>query len=400
VSDLHVLGGGAEAFGAILGHIASAQKSIEIHAFLWHDDEIGNKLGQAVLDAAERGVRVWIHKDRVAAAYELSGGNNQSFFHKVAKPTEKLQAWVLDRTYGEKRPKITKLPKSERKEAKLERKEAKLERKEAKRQRQNPLVDQILAHPQITVSYEKKRFDHSKIFIFDDKVLILGSMGIGDDHHDDWIDMMVEARGEEYVQRLRQRMSGEVEFDHTRRVDFLLHNQAAHEKKTCPMLNERLDLIGSAKETLVIEMAYLGDVRFTKAMISAVKRGVDVTLVTGRDVNVLQSLGKATLAKLLKDTGAPDNLTIILHPRMVHAKMVVVDDRYCDVGSANFTKLSHGVYDEVNLYVDDKDLAAELSAHALGHREDGEVLKGQISYNKLVSQIERATVAYQSRNGA
>ena len=166
------------------------------------------------------------------------------------------------------------------------------------------------------------------------------------------------------------------------------------------MLNDRLKLIESAQKTLVIEMAYLGDVRFTNAMIAAVKRGVDVTLVTGRDVNVLQSLGKATLAKLLRSTGAPDNLTIILHPRMVHAKMVVVDGRYCDVGSANFTKLSHGVYDEVNLYVDDVDLAAELTAHALSHLDDGEVLRGPVSYKKLASQLERVTVAYQARNGA
>jgi cardiolipin synthase len=396
MSDLRVLGGGAEAFGCILDHIASARNSIEIHAFLWHDDEIGNKLGQAVLDAAQRGVTVLIHKDRVAAVYELSGGNNQSFFHKVSRPTEKLQAWVLDRTYGERQPKLPKVPRKERKELKLERK---LERKDQKRQRFNPLVDHILEHPLITVSHDKKRFDHSKIFIFDNEVLVLGSMGIGDDHHDDWIDMMVEAVGEEYVQRLRARMSGAAEFDQSRRVDFLLHNQAAHEKKTCPMLNDRLDLIGSAEQTLVIEMAYLGDVCFTKAMVAAVNRGVDVTLVTGRDVNVLKSLGKAALAKLLKDTGAPENLTIILHPRMVHAKMVVVDGRYCDVGSANFTKLSHGVYDEVNLYVDDVELAAGLTAHALGHREDGEVLSGPVSYKKLASSIERATVAYQSRNG-
>lgn len=417
MSDLRVLGGGPEAFGAILQHIANARSTIEIHAFLWCDDEIGNKLGQAILDAADRGVQVDIHKDRVAAVYELSGGNNQSFFHKESRATEKLQAWVLGRTYGGE-PKAER--KAQRKELRAEirerkeRKELKIfkaerralrkrrltERRELKKQRANPLVDELLTHPLISVSHEKKRFDHSKIFIFDDRILVLGSMGIGDDHHNDWIDMMIEAVGEDYVQRLRQRMAGEVEFDPTRRVDFLLHNQAAHERKTCPMLSERLSLIDSATTTVVIEMAYLGDVRFTKALVGAVKRGVDVTLVTGRDVNVLRSLGRATLTKILKSTGAPENLTIILHPRMVHAKMVVVDGRYCDVGSANFTKLSHGVYDEVNLYVDDEDLAAELTAHALSHQEDGELMRGPLSYKKLASQVERVTVAYQSRNGA
>lgn len=85
---------------------------------------------------------------------------------------------------------------------------------------------------------------------------------------------------------------------------------------------------------------------------------------------------------------------------MVHAKMVVVDGRYSDVGSANFTKLSHGVYDEVNVYIDDEELAQALTEHAFSHREDGEVVQGPLSYKKWVSQVERATVAYQSRNGA
>lgn len=381
MSDLRVLGGGAQAFRAILELINGAKESIEIHAFLWHDDEIGNKLAKAVLDAAVRGVTVLIHKDRVAAVYELSGGNKQSFFHKKHKPTERLQAWVLDRTYGGKPD----LPKAERKAAKL--------------QRHNPLVEQLLSHENVTVSHDKKRFDHSKLFIFDKEVLVVGSMGIGDTHHDEWIDMMIEVSGAEHVTRLWQRMSGEVEFDETRKIDFLLHNLAAHDKKTCPMLSERLTLIERAETSVVIEMAYLGDNRFTNALIAAVLRGVEVTLVTGRDVNVLRSLGRATLTKLMKTTGSPDNLTIILHPRMVHAKMVVVDGRYCDVGSANFTKLSHGVYDEVNLYVDDEQLAKELTAHAESQREEGEVMRGPLSYKKFISQIERATVAYQSRNG-
>ncbi len=418
MSDLRVLGGGPEAFEAILEHVANARSSIEIHAFLWCDDEIGNRLGAAVLEAAKRGVKVQIHKDRVAAVYEYSGGNNQSFFHKSSRPTEKFQAWVLGRTYGGKESKAER--KEQKAELRADRREAKLqkglkefkrqqklarrrrltERRERVRQQPNPLVDELLAHENVEVSYDKKRFDHSKIYIFDDEILVLGSMGIGDEHHNDWIDMMIEVVGAEHVTRMRLRMAGEVEFDAKRRIDFLLHNRAAHDKKTCPMLAERLSLIEGAQSSVVIEMAYLGDVRFTNALIDAVNRGVDVTLVTGRDVNVLRSLARATIAKMLRATGAPDNLCIILHPRMVHAKMVVVDGRYCDVGSANFTKLSHGVYDEVNLYVDDVELAATLTEHAKSHLEDGEIVRGQLSYKKFVSQVERATVAYQSRNGA
>src|SRR5690606_2308607 len=110
------------------------RSSIEIHAFLWCDDEIGNRLGAAILAAANRGVAVRIHKDRVAAVYEYSGGNRQSFFHKASRPTEKFQAWVLGISYGEKESK------AERKEQKAglraTRREAKLTKslREFKRQ--------------------------------------------------------------------------------------------------------------------------------------------------------------------------------------------------------------------------------------------------------------------------
>jgi phosphatidylserine/phosphatidylglycerophosphate/cardiolipin synthase-like enzyme len=210
---------------------------------------------------------------------------------------------------------------------------------------------------------------------------------------------MVAVDGAEHVTRLRQRMAGEVEFDRSRGIDFLVHSRRAHARRTCPMLQERLAIIDDARRSLVIEMAYLGDKRYTNALVRAVERGVDVTLVTGETANVLQSLNLATCDELLARTGAPDNLTIVLHPKVVHAKLVVADELHSDVGSANFTRLSHGVYDEVNLYADDADFARELRDHALSHCADGEVVKGQVSYRKLASRLERATVAFQARNG-
>src|SRR5579871_1944641 len=83
---LRVLGSGDVAFQAILKRIAGAERSVEIRAFLWRDDEAGNLLGNAVLAAAERGAKVKIHKDRIAAVYEYTGGNKQSFFHKRVDP--------------------------------------------------------------------------------------------------------------------------------------------------------------------------------------------------------------------------------------------------------------------------------------------------------------------------
>jgi cardiolipin synthase len=369
---LRVLGSGDAAFQAILERVGAAERSVEIRAFLWRDDEAGNLLGTAVLAAAERGAKVTIHKDRIAAVYEYTGGNKQSFFHKRVDPIRGLQAWLLGAVY--------RAPGSFK-------------------QRPNALADAILAHPNIVVEHDRKRFDHSKLYIVDDRYLALGSMGIGDNHRHDWIDVMVEAEGPEHIARLRERMAGDDEFDPSRGLDFLVHSREAHRKNSCPMISHRLALIDAAQHALTVEMAYLGDRRFTAALARAVQRGVEVRLVTADEADVLGATNRATCDMLRRLTGAPGNLRIVLLPRMVHSKVVVIDHRFADVGSANFTALSHGVYDEINLYADSAPFAAALEAEIDSHCEEGRVVDQTLRWRRAYSGVERAVMAYQARRG-
>jgi cardiolipin synthase A/B len=371
-APLRVLGTGVRAFPAILERIRQARASLEIRAFLWRDDETGNALGQAVLDAAERGVKVTIQKDRIAAVYEYTGGNKQSFFHKQVDPVRGFQARFLAAVY--------RAPGSFR-------------------QKPNLLAEAILRHPNISALHERKRFDHSKLFIVDDRILTLGSMGIGDNHHREWVDTMVEVEGAEHIARLRDRMSGLDEFDPTRGVDFLVHSRDAHRPKSCPMAAHRLALIDSAERSLTVEMAYMGDNRYTAALARAVRRGVEVTLVTAAHADVLANINRAVCDALMKLTGAAQNLTIVLLPRMVHSKVVVIDHRFADVGSANFTRLSHGVYDEINLYADDEAFAVALEDEIARHCADGHLVTHRVGYRRMYSSVERAIMAYQARRG-
>ncbi len=370
--SLRVLGSGDIAFQAILERLRGAETSIEIRAFLWRDDEAGNLLGEAVLSAAERGVKVTIHKDKIAAVYEYTGGNKQSFFHKRVDAIRGFQAWLLGAVYRS--------PGSFK-------------------QKPNELSQTILAHANITVQHLRKRFDHSKLYIIDDRILALGSMGIGDNHRNDWIDVMVEAEGTELVSRLRARMSGLDEFDPSRGLDFLVHSREAHRKRSCPMISHRLALIDAAQSSLTVEMAYFGDRRFTAALARAVQRGVHVKLVTADYADVLGATNRATCDMLRRLTGAPENLTIVLLPRMVHSKVVVIDHRWSDVGSANFTALSHGVYDEINLYADAAPFALELEAEVERHCADGTIVDQSLRWRRAYSGFEAAIVAYQARRG-
>jgi len=371
-SALRVLGSGETAFQAIVERIRGARESVEIRAFLWRDDEAGNILGEAVLAAADRGVRVTIHKDKIAAVYEYTGGNKQSFFHKRVEPIRGFQAWFLGAIY--------RAPGSFK-------------------QRPNELARHILAHSNISVEHERKRFDHSKVYVIDDRSIILGSMGIGDNHRHDWLDVMVEAEGREHVARLRERMAGLDEFDPSRGLDFLVHSREAHRKKSCPMISHRLALIDAAARSITVEMAYFSDRRFTAALARAVKRGVAVKVVIADQADVLANINRAECDALMRMTGSPENLTIVLVPRMVHSKVVVIDHRFSDVGSANFTALSHGVYDEINLYADSEPFALALEAEIGRHCEDAQIAAQPLRYRRMYSGVERAIIAYQSRRG-
>jgi len=369
---LRVLGSGDAAFQAIVERIRGARTSVEIRAFLWRDDEAGNILGDAVLAAADRGVKVTIHKDKIAAVYEYTGGNKQSFFHKRVEAIRGFQAWFLGAIY--------RAPGSFK-------------------QRPNELSERILSHPNIVVEHQRKRFDHSKVYIIDDRYIILGSMGIGDNHRHDWIDVMVEAEGPQHVARLRERMAGFDEFDPSRGLDFLVHSREAHRKKSCPMISHRLALIDAAERSITVAMAYFTDRRFTAALARAVQRGVEVEVIIADQADVLANINRATCDALMRLTGAPENLRIVLVPRMVHCKVVVIDHRFSDVGSANFTALSHGVYDEINLYADSESFARALEAEIERHCQDAQLAAQPLRYRKMYSGFERAIIAYQSRRG-
>ncbi|MBK9069984.1 MAG: phosphatidylserine/phosphatidylglycerophosphate/cardiolipin synthase family protein [Myxococcales bacterium] len=365
-----LLGDGPAAFATILDRIAGAQRQVVIRAFLWRDDAIGNQLAAALLAAAERGVQVTIYKDRIAAVYEYTGGNKQSFFHKKIDPVRGFQAWFLSRVY--------RAPGS-------------------MRQRPNSLERAVNNHRNIAVR-QAKRFDHSKVFVIDDAV-ILGSMGIGDNHHLDWIDMMVELRGAAVAHRLADRLAGRAAFEPARGLDFILHSQGTERARHCAMVHERLAILESARHSIVVEMAYLGDRRFTDALLAAVRRGVAVTLVTAARADVLGNLNHAVCNLLLRHGSLDGKVRVVLHPRMVHSKVVVVDERFVDLGSANFTPLSHGVYDEVNVFVDSREFAATVLAEIERHAAQGQDVT-MIRHRAMASGIERVIMAYQARRGS
>jgi len=330
--SIELLAGGAAAFARILTRIEHARRSIRIRCFEWRDDDTGQSIARALLAAADRGVAVTILKDRLGGFYEHLAGTKQSFFHKQINFEARWQLWGLMAFYG---------------------------RWGSLRQLPSALADALIGHPNIRVEINK-RFDHAKLFVFDGETVILGGMGIGDDFRDVNVDFMVEVRGAEAVERLAERYAGRARFDPDSPFDYLLHSSQGSVLTGESLAEQRLALIAGARKRLTIAMAYLGDPAATEALCQAVRRGVSVTLLTAARADVGGDLNLFTCAKILKRTGSPENLRLVLHPTMVHGKAIVGDGEWVDLGSTNFTRLSHDGYEELDVFSRDRGFARRL----------------------------------------
>jgi cardiolipin synthase len=368
--SFELLVNGQNAFARILHRIEEAERSIRMRCFEWRDDETGQLLAQALLRAADRGVHVTILKDRVGMTYEHLEATKQSFFHKQIPPVARAQTWGLMIVYG---------------------------RWGSLAQRPSALADALLRHHNVIVRCDERRFDHAKLYVFDDETVILGGMGIGDDFRLTNVDFMVEISGGNVAARLQERYEGLAAFDPTRIFDFLLHSFRGSARLAGTLAEDRLRLIASARRRLTIEMAYLGDRACTDAIVAAVNRGVEVTLLTAARANIIGDLNLYTCNEIMRRTGNPANLRIALHPRMVHGKAVVGDGAWVDVGSTNFTPLSHGAYEEVDLFCRDAALAAHVERAIEDEIAVSEPARLPMRYRRIYVVVERALSAYHSR---
>ena len=120
-------------------------------------------------------------------------------------------------------------------------------------------------------------------------------------------------------------------------------------------------LLATARRTITIATPYFVPDRSVRHEIvrAIAERGVEVRILTpGRHSDQLLTRGSSRrLYGELLEAGAR---IFEYRPAMMHAKILVVDDLWCVVGSTNFDNRSFGLNDEVNLAVRDHGLARRL----------------------------------------
>jgi len=108
-----------------------------------------------------------------------------------------------------------------------------------------------------------------------------------------------------------------------------------------------------AQKKIIIEMSYFTDYSFADELIHATNRGIHVEIILPRQADVVDNLNKMIVHYLLKKTR--DNLKIYFSPKMIHAKLMMIDDAITFLGSANLTQYTNGRILEANILVNDRE---------------------------------------------
>ena len=365
--DFTLLVDGKEAFPVILNAIDAATVSVRINMFIWRDDEIGNRLGEAVLRAADRGVKVHISVDRYGVVLEKTEECRRSFFHKKQTLAERIKIAILRGMYA-----LNNTPKAQKDE-------------------ETPLYRELLAHENVTVEKDVFKADHSKYYIIDGKTLILGGINVEDKENGvdmqgrAYQDYMVKIEGAEYVQAFLAKLDEGKDAAET--YFFGLNRKLT---KRFEMERLYLDMIEGAKERLLITMAYFSPLKkFEKAIIDAYQRGVAVSIMIPRCANFQDDSNRKTMRRLLKKTN--NGIAVYLSPKMVHTKMMITE-RYISFGSTNITKKAFKQLDELNLFVFNQPCAFQSALmesvkenYALAERVNAYT---DISYNRFQALLE------------
>ena len=123
--------------------------------------------------------------------------------------------------------------------------------------------------------------------------------------------------------------------------------------------------IAGARKRLWLTTAYFApDRTFEDVLCEASRRGVDVRImVNGQEVDkeVARQAGRRSYTKLLEA-----GVRVFEYDKtMLHAKVLIVDECWANVGSGNFDSRSFDLDLEVNVAAVNADLVDELSGHFL-----------------------------------
>lgn len=361
---------GRESFAYIIEAIEKAQSSVYIRMFIWRDDTIGNRLAKTVIEAADRGVDVTIIKDKLGCVFEYAEETRQSFFHKKKAPKDVFNSYMIDLAYP-------------------------MNGKGNGKQVSNSYIQTMVNSEHITLKTDTYYKDHSKYYIIDDQILILGGINIEDKelyadcegrrYHDYMMAIESKEAVEAFRLRLTQAWTGFSGEDLDYIYNVTIEGQRHYGAKT-----GIIELLRQARSSVTIVMAYISDEDIIKELIVLSNRGVAVEIIVSEKANLQHDTNLYYMAYLMKATD--NRIRVYLSPKMVHAKLIWIDHHLLTFGSTNLNKQAMEQLNELNVVLKAPDSVRdklEMSiqnemamSQGIGHYKD-------LKYNKIKAFFER-----------
>ncbi|MDR2551078.1 MAG: phospholipase D-like domain-containing protein [Desulfobulbus sp.] len=221
--------------------------------------------------------------------------------------------------------------------------------------------------------------DHRKMVVIDGATAFLGGLNIGDeyagygDSYEHWRDVGLRldgpAAGE--LQRLfrqtwLQEGGGGVPGQSLvsplpqGEADVIIINGSPHRNRPLIRNTFRLAVAGATRCAQIITPYFLPGPRVVRSLLRAVKRGVQVRMILPSisDVSIVQMLSRAYLKPLM----AAGVEVYARQGTILHAKVMLIDDQWVTLGSANLDYRSFHRNFEINIIVDNHTFGLEMKA--------------------------------------
>ena len=308
---------GQHLYDDMLAAIAAARHMVLFETYIWKGDEIGERFKQALVDAAERGVEVYVIYD--------------AFANIVVDP----------------------------------------------RFKSFPPVLRVLRYPLYNAGWrvlDLRRYgrDHRKILVVDDDVAFVGGFNIGSAYATEWRDTHCRITGAAVWDLKRSFADFWNDHRRGRRPLLLETTDAAWEPRIrlhrnlprhwmFPIRAMYLEAINRARRNIWMTHAYfIPDQDFVDALNAAARRGVDVKILVPRTSNhvVADWISRGYFGQLL----AAGVQIHRFEGAMVHAKTATIDGNWSTVGTANIDRLSMTGNYEINAEFIDPGMAKVMEA--------------------------------------
>ncbi|WP_116246112.1 phosphatidylserine/phosphatidylglycerophosphate/cardiolipin synthase family protein [Nocardiopsis sp. FIRDI 009] len=306
---------GEDVYEDMLAAIRGARRRILFESFIFKDDQVGREFKRALIDAADRGVEVFVIYDGFANL-------------------------VVPRSFFDFPPSV-----------------------------------RVLRYPAfrpevLLLNVRKSGRDHRKILTVDGEVGFVGGYNVGSLYATEWRDTHLRVSGpatwelENAFVDFWNMNRGErhPRLDHIGDTGWearLRVHRNVPEQLIYPIRGMLLEAIDRAKDRVLFTQAYfIPDRELLRALVDAAGRGVDVNVLVPEDSNHVMAdwMARGQYTALLRG-----GVRLWLYQNaMVHAKTATVDGRWSTIGTANVDRLSMTGNYEINVEIFDEGVAKHL----------------------------------------